>query len=61
MQSQDTLRGQGQRGDGAHWGMECGIREHWGDKESVLLWCMRAQVHLEVRARSGCIVGMERV
>lgn len=40
------LRGQGQRGDGAHWGMECGIREHWGDKESVLLWCMRAQVHL---------------
>lgn len=31
------LRGQGKRGDGAHWGLECGIREHWDDKASVLL------------------------
>ena len=40
MHSQNTLRGQGKCGDGAHWGLECGIREHWDDKASVPLWCM---------------------
>ena len=60
-ESQNTLRGQGMRGDGAHWGMECGVRGHWDDKESVLLWYVRIQVRLGDRAKPGCIIKMECV
>lgn len=62
MLSQNMLRGQGKRGDGAHWGLDCGTREHWDDKVSVLLWCIRilgtfgGQGKVRVHCRNGACV-----